>query len=232
MNYKVTIFGVIILIGIIAAGAWFYFNSQQTSIDQPATDTDTSKDATSDQNSTDQTPKQTLANISPEDYQTQFDKNFQTSKTKAVEWQKNAQFVFLQISISSDLNLKKITETYTYQAPSENYYLWTANIDLEGNFLRALIPKTDYLSDQKLKQINIKYWNANWIKAFQSAEASGGKEFRDQYGDELEIYANLGYLGPKNFLAWEIKYRSLTDEAEIETYLIDAYTGENFNKEE
>ena len=47
--------------------------------------------------------------------------------------------LFLQISISSDLNEKKITETYTYTAPSEKYYLWTTNTDIDGNFLPLVI---------------------------------------------------------------------------------------------
>jgi len=169
--------------------------------------------------------KKDLSNINPQDYTEVLNKNFQISQTKALEWKKNASFVFLRVQIPDDLNPLKVTETYVYDSPDSPLMYWTIGLNLKGDFLRALIYKNDFLQGENTKKIATQFWQIDWLTAFQKAEKNGGQEFREKNKNGLEINADLKCGEPKGYLYWFISYRAL-DSDENKVIQVDANSGE------
>jgi len=171
-----------------------------------------------------------LSNINPSDYSETFTANLAKAQELTSQWQKDAELVFVKVQISSDLNFKKITETYVFSSTKIPLNYWTISFDLEKNYLRALIPKTDFLQNETPSKIKTNFWKIDWISAFQKAETAGGKDFRKKYQNDLTIEANLTYSQPKNYLYWIINYQSLTDQNLLQVK-IDANSGEVYGGE-
>ncbi len=210
---------VIVLIAIIIV--WGLSKKTQTQTNQ-STSTNNQENSTSQTNN--------LSNIKPTDYSETLIANLAKAQELAGQWQKNAQLVFLKVQISSDLNLKKITETYVFSSSKAPINYWTIGFDLEKNYIRAQIPKTDFLQNDNPKKIKTEFWKTDWISAFQKAEVSGGKTFRDKYKNDLTIVADLTYSKPNDYLYWIVSYNSLSSEDSLQIK-VDANSGE-VNQEE
>jgi hypothetical protein len=169
--------------------------------------------------------KKDLSNINAQDYSEILSKNFQIATAKSLEWKQNAQFVFLKVQIPEDLNPLKVTETYVYNSNDSPLMFWTIGFNLKSDFIRALIYKNDFLQGESIKKISTQYWQVDWITAFQKADKSGGKDFRDKIKDGLEITADLKYESTKGYLYWFITYQALNSDDQ-KVIQIDANTGE------
>ena len=199
---------------IIGALVWFWFNQKNQPQPEPETQPETETEEVDN-----------LANINAQDYSEILKSNFATTSKKALEWQKDAQFVFLKVQIPGDLNLQKITETYVFTSAASKTLYWTIGFDLEGNYIRALIWKDDFLKGESPKKIATQFWEIDWITAFQKAEEVDGKKFREEHQKDLEITADLTHSQPKNYLYWIITYNSL-ESGDKKIVQIDASTGE------
>ncbi len=207
----ILVFFAIIIIGALV---WFWFSQRQQPEPEPEPQPETETEEADN-----------LANISAQDYNDILKSNFAIASKKALEWKKDAQFVFLKIQIPGDLNLKKITETYVFTSTASKTLYWTIGFDLEKNYIRALIWKDDFLKEESPKKIATQFWEIDWITAFQKAEIMGGKEFREKHQEDLEITINLTHAQPKNYLYWIVTYNSL-ESGEKKIVQINASTGE------
>ncbi len=204
------------LFAVILLGAliWFWFSQRQ----QPEPEPEPQPEAETEE-------ADNLANINAQDYNDILKSNFATASKKALEWKNDAQFVFIKVQIPGDLNLKKITETYIFTSTTSKTLYWTIGFDLEKNYIRALIWKDDFLKGENPKKIATQFWETDWITAFQKAETAGGKEFREEHQEDLEITINLTHAQPKNYLYWIVTYTSL-GSGDKKIVQINASTGE------
>ena len=192
------------------------------------------KNQTPAQTTPTETEKKDLSNIDPQQYSTLLGvngTNFTKAQTQALVWKKTAQFVFLKVQIPENLNPKQVTETYVFDSADSPLMYWTIGYDLDGNSIRALIYKADFLQDETLKKINTQYWQTDWLTSFQKADKAGGKEFRDKYKDDLDITANLTYDQTTSFLSWVITYTSISTK-DTKTIKVNANTGEIIKEEQ
>jgi len=166
-----------------------------------------------------------LSSVDPQDYSIKLENNFNQAVERSKSWQKNAQFVFLRIQIPADLNPKRVVETYVFTSTYSPTMYWTIGFSLDGSYIRALIPKSDYLQNESPKTISTKYWQTDWITAFQKADQAGGKEFREKNESNLDITASLTYVQPKGYLYWVFQYKNLESE-DKSIIRVDANTGE------
>lgn len=209
-------------VAMIVLLAWFWYSNNQEKRAQTSTQ-DTSQEQTPEEATSENVDN--LANINAQTYDTILKSNFSVAKEKALLWQNDAQFVFLKIQIPADLNLRKITETYVFTSEKSKSLYWTMGLDLEQNYIRALIWKEDFLKEESPKLIATQFWKTDWISAFQKADKNDGQEFRDKYDDDLTIAINLTYAQPNNYLYWIVKYQSLTSGDTV-SIQIDANTGD------
>lgn len=135
--------------------------------------------------------------------------NFNQAKEKAKEWKEDAVLVNMTVKLSKNLALSQATQTFVFGSATEGRNWWSFSLsEASGKYIRAAIPKEDYLGAD-VKPINMNYWKMNYIKAFQLAEANGGKAFRLN-NKNSEVIATLSHSEPKGWLWWQIEYKSLT----------------------
>jgi len=215
----------ILLIGIVGFGGYYFYMQRQQNTTQTNTTTDNTTPPTNDGSSTTSTEIKTIITVNPQDYDNALQKNFDTASQKASQWQSDAKFVYLQIDLPNNLNPDKANETYVFISAKSPSNYWTIAQNLAGEYIRAIIPKTDFLKNGSPKEIFTKYWKTDWITAFQKADLESGKAFREKYPNDLEISANLTHGGPNDYLTWIIKYNAPKAGEKLEVQ-VDAATGE------
>lgn len=151
------------------------------------------------------------ATIDPTTLEETIQQNYQTAEQKVKDWKKDAVLYHFSAKLPSDLGVGKATEVYSYGSPSDAYNWWTYNISGKtGKAVRAIIPKEDYLGTT-LVPAPTRFWQTNYVEAFQLAEANGGADFRASHPDAL-VTINLLVQEPKNYLWWSIEYEAVTSE--------------------
>jgi len=155
------------------------------------------------------TPVTDLSTIDPTTINTSFTNNQTNAKTKAVEWKIDAKLYSFSVKLPPDLALNNATDTFVFGSPADNNNWWVYSVsENTGKFLRALIPKADYLGNT-LNPINDKYWKSNYLQAFQKADIYQGATFRAA-NPNSEISVTLANGEPKGWLWWTVEYKSST----------------------
>jgi len=149
-----------------------------------------------------------------------FQANFQQAKNKVQQWKTDAVLSAVNIKLPRDLTTNKAIETFVFGSAMDTTNWWTFAIsESSGKFVRAIVPKEDYLSEVT-KPINNQYWKINYLEALQIAEANGGKAFREN-NKETQITLTLAHTQPKGWLWWLVEYK--TPEGESLKVRINAF---------
>ncbi len=161
----------------------------------------------------------TLANVDPTDFDAAIKEEYALANTKALQANSTNKLAALDIKISADLKPGNSTTSYIY-ASNDDKNNWAITFSQSsGNYLRALIPKEDYLG--MLQVLNTGLWKFNYVTAFQIAEKTGGADWRA--GNNLTgLTLTLSHLPPKNWLMWTVQYQS-KDQTLVKN--IDANSG-------
>jgi len=131
--------------------------------------------------------------------------NLSKAKTAATAWKPDATFVAYNFKVPDDMNPKSLVETFAFGSAQEPDYWWAYSIAAEGNPVRIIVPKTDYLG-QDLQPIQEQYWKISYVETLKTAEDNVGIEFRSQH-PEADITLTLSQTLPKNWLWYTIEYR-------------------------
>jgi len=209
-SYKIIILAValILLTGLSGCGG----SSPTENSDQTATNTDTPTnndttiDQTTDQNpTTDQLTGQNLLTIDGDTVGPNQSEKLDFANKKAQEWQSNAKLVAVQVEIPSSLKKESVSTRYIFSSPSVNYYYWTIAISADNtSYIRALIPKEDYLS-ANLGVILSQYWKVNYAEALQIADQNGGSTWRENNNlGQITLVLSRGQ--PNNYHYWNVEY--------------------------
>lgn len=133
--------------------------------------------------------------------------NYQAAETMAKKWKADATLYMDSVKLPQDLSLNGATQTFTYGSPSDTANWWTYSYsEATGKYVRALIPKEDYLGDVTTA-IDKRYWRTNYVEAFQIAEANGGTAFREA-NPNTNIILTLSQSQPKGWLWWVVDYKT------------------------
>jgi len=148
-----------------------------------------------------------------------------TAKVKAKEWKSDAVFMAYSLKVPSDLTAQVATETFSFGSISEGNSWWTISFAPNGNLVRAIMPKTDFLG-VNIKPIQENLWQKNYVDALETAEENGGLKFRSQNPD-AEISLVLEQALPKNWLWWIVEYRGSNSNLKIR---INAFDGRIYDE--
>lgn len=147
--------------------------------------------------------------------------NYELARTKAASWKPDAVIVTIQVKLPADLSTNKANETFIFGSASDTNNWWSFSVsEQSGKFIRAIIPKEDYLGTGVMP-IQTKYWKMNYAKAFQLADAAGGSNFRNNNPD-TQITETLHQTQPNGWLWWEVEYKSATNKLVLKVNPNDA----------
>lgn len=135
------------------------------------------------------------------------------SKKKATEWQSNSKLVAVQTEIPSSLKEDAVSTRYIYTSPAVNYYYWTIAISADNvSYIRALIPKEDYLSSD-LDIIVDDFWKINYVEALQIADSNGGSDWREDNNlGQITLVLSRGQ--PNNHHYWNVEYVAVDQDGQ------------------
>ncbi len=149
---------------------------------------------------------------------------------KSQQWQSNAKLVAVQVEIPSSLREDSVSTRYIYSSPSVNYYYWTIAISADNtSYIRALIPKEDYLSSN-LDIILNDFWKINYAEALQIADENGGSDWREANAlGQVSLVLSRGQ--PNNYHYWNVEYVAVDQDGQrvdSQSYKvkISSYSGE------
>ncbi|MFA7243860.1 MAG: hypothetical protein WC080_01030 [Patescibacteria group bacterium] len=147
-----------------------------------------------------------LTNIDPKDYDELVKAEYQKAVTNATAADPNNAFSALVVELPGDLALNSGNDRFVFTSPDNAANNWTITFsELTGNFIRAIIPKSDYLGE--LKPVNTNLWKFQYVTAIQIAEQNGGKTFREN-NSLTGVTLTLKHGDPNNWLAWTVEYNS------------------------
>lgn len=134
------------------------------------------------------------------------------AKSKAEEVNQDYKLSGIQVILSS-LELNSGDTRYIFSSQNDTLNNWTITFsNSSGNFIRAAIPKNDFLGD--LAGMDTSQWKFNYVTAIQIAENNGGKEWRQSNGlSSAEIFLRQEPIS--NILLWTVKYNSGTESFSI-----------------
>lgn len=145
--------------------------------------------------------------------------NLKTALNYAKAWQKDAYFVGISLKLPANFQPSELENTFVFGSNQDIKNWWTYTTQSDG-FLRALIPKEDFLGNT-LKEIDQSFWKKSYLDAVKIAEANGGVKFRSE-NSTPQILVLLRRGEPNDWLWWEIIYKSQNKESK---YLISAENG-------
>jgi len=155
-----------------------------------------------------------LTNVNPTTIDTIVTQNYNLAKVKAQEWKEDAVLVSIAIKLPYDLAVNASNDTFIFGSASDSANWWSFSIsEKDSRYIRAIIPKEDYLGTN-VQPVNMSYWKMNYGQAFQLAEANGGQAFRN-VNPNTTVTATLHHTQPRNWLWWEIEYKSSTNKLVI-----------------
>jgi hypothetical protein len=118
------------------------------------------------------------------------------------------------------------TNYYIYTSAAETNYYFLVNVPRNNldPMKRFLMPVQDFELDFAVLEIPTQYWNVNYAKALQLAEAQGGSNFRAQH-KTFDVSVILARPAGK-YLSWFISYKA-TDASGAKLQIqVDANSGE------
>jgi len=198
--FKQPIFIGIVAVALIITVIWSVIANKKTSTDtsnQSATSGETVQSTVSD-----------LTNADPSDFDVTARAELAAATKYAIEFNPDFKISVVEVKIGADLQKNSIVTRYAFSTTKDTRNNWVYTTDQSnGSFLRALIPKADYLGD--IVPINMSLWKYNYISALQFADKNGGSDWRSN--NTLEgITATLKESADLKKLYWTIEYTAAT----------------------
>ncbi|OQA02685.1 MAG: hypothetical protein BWY68_00932 [bacterium ADurb.Bin400] len=167
-----------------------------------------------------------LTNAYPSEFDPIIQAEYSVATERASEVNNKHQLAAIEIDLPADLQPNSGTSRYIYSAEDDTKNNWIITFSQSnGNYIRALIPKGDYMGT--LQPINTKLWKFNYVTALQIMEQNGGLSWREQH--ELQsVKLTLRHAPPKNWLTWQVEYKSKDTTF---TRIIDANSGQIISEE-
>lgn len=207
--FKKPVFIIIVVVAIIGALVWSYVaktiqNRNQKNTEETATEVEITD----------------LTNVDSAEYDEPIKNEYATAAAKAKEANPNLLLAAISVEIPATLGLKSANTRYVFVSDKDVINNWTITFASNtGNFIRAIIPKDDYLDNPSV--MDTKLWKFNYVTALQIAEKDGGKTWRES--NELRgITITLKHGDPNNWLTWIVNYQGLNSSL---TRKIDANSG-------
>ncbi len=205
-------------------------SSDETNQQDQQTEEATQENEETDQSSQPTTQGENLLTIDPGTVAPELKESLEFAQKKAEDWQNNAKLTAVQIEVPASLKKEFTSTRYVYSSPASPYYYWTIAISSNNqNYIRALIPKEDYIS-MDLRVILSQYWKLNYVEALQMSDQNGGETWRAE--NRLgKIKMTLNHGQPSGYLYWNIEYAAIDEngqrspESDLKMK-INAYTGE------
>lgn len=211
--FKRPVIIIILVVAVLTAVIWSYIsNSIQAK-----------KAAEQAQQNTTQTVITDLSTVDAADFDEVVKKEFATARAKALEADAKNKLAAIQIEMPS-LALNSGNDRYIFTSENDTVNNWSITFSqLTQNFIRARIPKEDYLG--VLPAIDTVLWKFNYVTALQIAEKSGGKDWRETNGLN-SVKLTLRHAGANNWLLWSVEY---TAANQTFSKIIDANSGKVVN---
>lgn len=216
-SYKIIllVLALVFLTGLTGCG------NNQTVDEEPETEQDLIEEQTEDdliQEETDQSSEnilggENLLTIDADTIGPNQNEKLAFSRKKATEWQSNSKMVAVQIEVPSSLKQDAVSSRYIYSSPSVNYYYWTIAISADNtSYIRALIPKEDYLSSD-LDIIVDDFWKLSYVQALQIADNNGGSSWREANNlGQVTLVLSRGQ--PNNHHYWNVEYIAVDQDGQ------------------
>lgn len=168
-----------------------------------------------------------LVGILPSSANIKVTTNLNLATNAAKGWREDAVLTYVSVELPASLKPDSGNEVYVFGSAADTNNWWTYSISQEtGKFVRALIPKEDYLG-ATLDPINTQYWNMNYVEALQLAEGNGGSDFRSaNAGTRATTF--LSNRAPRGWLWWTVEYSAPSGEQF--TLLVNPNRGEVVNE--
>jgi len=210
MNFRSPIVFVIIIVAVVIVAGWAYFEnrSAEKKRQEAAIVAETPK------------PVSNLANLDPTDFDAVVKKEVAVATEKAVAVNPEFKISAIEVEIGQDLLPESTNTRYVFSAPTEKDNNWMITVaQVSRNYIRALIPKSDYLGE--VEPINAGLWKYNYVTALQLAEKAGGLDWREK--NELQsLKMTLRHAGAKKWLLWIVEYKGTSGDLVIQ---LDANSG-------
>ena len=150
-----------------------------------------------------------LTNVEPTEFDQFVVDEYALAKAKAIENNSNNTLSAIVIELPASLGLNSGSDRYIFNSKSDTLNNYVVTLDqLTQNYIRATIPKTDYMGE--LKEIDTSLWKYNFVTALQLAETNGGKDWRELNTME-SASLSLKHADPDDWLVWTIDYNSSND---------------------
>jgi hypothetical protein len=168
--------------------------ANNTPTDQTSTSGDTAVSTTSD-----------LTTVDPSDFDEVAKGELLAATKYAVEFNPEFKISVVEVQIGATLQKESIVSRYAFSTTKDVRNNWIYTTDQSnGSFLRALIPKADYLGD--IVPINMTLWKSNYIAALQLADKNGGSDWRSK-NTLQSITATLKESADLKKLYWTLEYK-------------------------
>ena len=159
-----------------------------------------------------------LTNMDPTDFDSSTKNEYALAASKATVANSGNKIALIEVNLDKDMLPTNVSTRYAFVAPTDANNNWVITIT-GGNFIRALIPKEDYLGS--LTAFDTKLWKYNYVTALKLAEKNGGLTWREN-NTLLAVKLTLRNVGTTSQLAWNIQY--LSSDANF-TVKFDANSG-------
>ena len=210
---KKPIFLIILAAALIAAGIWAYVSNRNKTKEAEQV-------AESRKQAAEEVVISNLTNIDTTYLDADIKNQLTVADTKAAENNRKNQLVAVVVQLPGSLATASGDSGYVYSASSDKVNNWLITIsNTSGSFLRALVPKEDYLGD--LSAINRDFWKINYLAALQIAEKNGGLDFRNA-NEISDLKLTLKNGDPNGWLYWFVIY---TAKSDVKQFQIDANSG-------
>lgn len=208
--FKKPVFIIIFAVALVGALIWSYVDNRRN---QKAAETAAT---------TEQPQIVNLTNVDPTDFDSAVKDEYALANTKAAEANTQNKLAAIDIELAKDLLPNSGNTRYVFSADNDKNNNWVITISQSSrNYIRALIPKADYMGE--VQQMNTSLWKFNYVTALQIAEKNGGLDWREK--NELQgVKISLQHLAPKNWLTWTVVYEG-KDSINL-TKKIDANSGQ------
>ena len=150
--------------------------------------------------------------------------NLAKAKVAATVWKSDAYYAALNFRVPGDLNPQSLSQTFVFGSGQDTDNWFTYSIDTQSKFVRAVIPKSDFLGTN-LQPIQENYVKKSYIEILRTAEDNGGTAYRAQH-PEAQTTITLSQTEPKNWGWYTVEYRSATDAQKVR---ISANDGKIYN---
>jgi len=229
---KLAAIGLFVLL-LITGGVFLLLRKRSTSSPPPAPEEtsteETSSETSSESSSTSSVPTGETVLQHKSEVQNQYTDFENQAFRKAREWKSDASLCAVTIKILSNLHPQTLTFSYVYCSAKDKRYYFNANFDAQGQFLRALIWRSDYFSSN-LIPFTRKFIKLSFVDALELVEQNGGQSFRQNHPHAI-ITLSLYRSGAKFYHYWTVKYEDPFSPERL-VKKIDAYTKEFVGTEE